>query len=75
MSQFERERRYIVLKLKDVEAALTCEEIDLLGELQDKIDAARAASGKEALVAAVVESDWPEYEPTWLAIQARVEAK
>ena len=32
----------------------------------------RRLKGKEPLDCVVVESDWPEYEPTWRAIEARV---
>jgi hypothetical protein len=31
----------------------------------------RRRQGKKPLVACVVESDWPEYEPTWNAIEER----
>ena len=36
-----------------------------------KIEMARVHEGKAPLDAVVVESDWPEYEPTWKAIEAR----
>ena len=34
----------------------------------------RALAGKPALHCVVVEKDWPEYEPTWVDIEARVSA-
>lgn len=32
----------------------------------------RRLKGKKPLECVVVEKDWPEYEPTWKAIEARV---
>ena len=70
---FCRERRYIVLKLKDVNAALTPTEGRILDELCGKIAEHREQAGRGDLICAVVEKDWPEYEPVWQAIQRRVE--
>lgn len=62
--EFQREDRYIVIKRKDLEAVVTDREwfknaLSLLDLYLPK---------REYLV---IESDWPEYEPTWAAIQAR----
>ena len=67
-----REYRYLVLKLKDINAALTTTEIGLLNQLALKIDKYRTTHLEKPLECVVVESDWPEYEPTWKAIEDRV---
>lgn len=74
MSQsFKREPRYIVLKLADIEAAnigpLTHAT---LNHICHAVASAREQAGKQPLQCVVVEQDWPEYEPTWRAIEARV---
>ena len=70
-----REDRYIVIKRKEAHMALSRDEREELKWLCDKIADYRARLGKPPLVCVVVESDWPEYEPTWNAIQDRVEAE
>lgn len=67
-----REYRYMVFKLKDIKAALTQDERDILERLLDDVYAYRVGEGKAPLECVVVESDWPEYEPTWKAIEERV---
>ena len=69
----KREKRYLVIKHKDVEQYLTATEQLILYILAEKIDAHRINRGKEPLQCVVVEHDWPEYEPTWKAIEARVD--
>jgi len=63
---FQREDRYIVIKCSDLEnvpvgyrSSLVEPMLSLLAHLPRR----------ECLV---IESDWPEYTPTWAAIQARV---
>ncbi len=69
---FTREPRYIVLKMKDIkEARLMVEELEWLAEICKAITIHRRSRGKQVLECVVVESDWPEYEPTWLAIEKR----
>lgn len=70
-----RENRYLIFKLSDVETALTYKEKLMLKTLAQTVDDSRKASGKIPLECVVVESDWPEYEPTWDAIERRVDAK
>lgn len=75
-SEFEREDRYIVIKRKDLVAL----HRDAYGPTQVAIEAFYAAirmievqlPRRDYLV---IEGDWPEYEPTWAAIQARVEGR
>jgi len=68
---FKREPRYLVMKLKDIHDSLTDVERDLLRSLQTKVTQHRNSLNKGALKCLVVESDWPEFEPTWKAIQYR----
>ncbi len=63
---FQREDRYIVVKRSDlakVPVAYRSALVDPLFHLQAHLPQ------RECLV---IESDWPEYEPTWAAIKARV---
>jgi len=69
-----REYRYIVLKRKEVKAALTADERGLLNSLCGKINDYWVAEGKSPIECVVVESDWPEYEATWESIERRVDA-
>jgi hypothetical protein len=58
---FQRERRYIVIKRKH----LTDGQERNIREYLDDI-------GAHTIRAVVVEEDWPEYEPVWQMIEARV---
>ncbi len=60
MSDFKREWRYIVVKRKHITAE---QEIELI-KLIDSFNLPN-------LKAAVVESDWPEYETVWNMIEDR----
>jgi len=68
-TEFDREERYIVFKLSDLGNSLKGDEIRRLAR---EYAEQRRLRGKPPLECAVVESDWPEYEPTWRAIEARV---
>lgn len=73
MSKFKREARYIVVKLSDMEiAGLSPSEIESFNRVCDRVALARVAMGKPLLQCVVVEKDWPEYEPTWDAIESRM---
>ena len=69
----ERERRYTVIKHKDAEKFLSQEQLQALCDIDSTINFGRQQEGRGLLKAAVVESDWPEYEPTWQAIEKRVD--
>lgn len=71
-TNFIREARYTVLKNKDIFRALTQCESAILTKICHKIDEYRMAQKRGLLQAVVVERDWPEYEPTWQAIEARM---
>lgn len=68
---FNKEDRYLVFKRKDLSCLNTAER-DMLAMISNKVDHGRAMEGKDPLHCVVVESDWPEYGPTWDAIEARV---
>lgn len=72
MSEFKREIGYVVLKSADLQAAgLTEAELDGLKAVCARVDQYRREVGKPYLECVVVERDWPEYEPTWQAIERR----
>lgn len=64
--EFQREDRYIVIKRKDLEKAPFGDRVDF----QEALDVLVEHLPERKFL--VIESDWPEYEPTWAAIQARV---
>lgn len=68
-NEFMREDRYIVFKVSDLGNSLKGDEIRRLAR---EYAEQRRLKGKEPLECVVVEKDWPEYEPTWKAIEARV---
>jgi hypothetical protein len=72
MPEFKREFRYLVMKFKDVRKYLTDTEKEILLTLTKKITKGRCDDEKDQLDCVVVESGWPEFEPTWKAIQRRV---
>lgn len=72
MSEFQREHRYYVVKVSDARKYLTDLEQGILALLLGKTTSGRLQDGKDPLICVVVEHDWPEYEPTWQAIEERV---
>ena len=71
-TEFKQEERYVVFKLSDVEEHFTPGEKQQLARLVEVQRVGREEAGKPLLRCVVVEKDWPEYEPTWKAIEARV---
>lgn len=69
----KRELRYIVVKINDANKYLSPAERDTLERLSAKCALGRIDDGKRLLECVCVESDWPEYEPTWAAIAARMD--
>jgi len=55
---FEREERYIVLKLNRL--------------AKDETEYLRDCQSKAMVECLVIESDWPEYEPAWQMIERRM---
>lgn len=70
--EFKRERRYVVLKIADLEKYIRKESRFLVAAIGKEIERRRALDGRPPLESVVVESDWPEYEPTWAAIESRM---
>ena len=68
-AEFNREERYIVFKVSDLGNSFKGDEIRKLA--REYVEQ-RRRNGKPPLECVVVESDWPEYEPTWKAIEARM---
>lgn len=66
MSEFKREERYIVIKLKDLEFISAVDQVTLFRAVQ------RANQNLPKRECLVIESDWPEYEPAWAMIEARM---
>ena len=71
-TKFEREDRYVVFKKSDISKHLSYREQEELHMLMQLVADGRRKSGKPPLECVVVERDWPEYEPTWQALEARV---
>ncbi|QIO02130.1 hypothetical protein rutana_148 [Salmonella phage rutana] len=74
----EREERYVVIKLSDIEKALelghiTRSNFTTLEHILSKLWYSRAQRGKEDLKTVVVEHDWPEYEEVWKMLENRVD--
>lgn len=68
MLAFEREKRYYVFKVRDIAP----ETQPLLDRLEHSVNTRRRREGRLLLRTCVIESDWPEYEPTWNALARRV---
>ncbi len=75
MTDFQREDRCFVLKMSDIKKHLTPADRDRLMLIEGKLAARREADGKPSLECAVVEKDWPEFEPVWAMIEARMTGK
>lgn len=69
----ERENRYIVIKESDAEGYLSPLKYQMLYTILESVAIGRATQGKIPFESVVVESDWPEYEPVWNMIAARVD--
>jgi len=61
MMSFEREERYVILKISHMDET----QKEILPRLLE-------INGYVPVAGVVVEPDWPEYEPTWKAIEDRV---
>lgn len=72
MTEFKREPRYIIFKIKDLERYFSAVKREAIADFGEQIARLRRMDGKAPLNAVVVEQDWPEFEPTWAAIEARM---
>lgn len=67
-----RENRYWVLKVCDVENYFTDSRRDVVIQILKDITAMRIQDGRDPLNCVVIEEDWPEYEPTWELLSKRM---
>jgi hypothetical protein len=73
---FVREPRYVVLKLKDFDAAgVTPAERKAFNAVCDKINSYRIGAGKGLLYCVVIESNWKCYEQAWGLVKAEWESR
>lgn len=75
MSEFKKEPRYVVFKIKDIEKYLTPGQASRLMLFGDHIAEGRADDGRPPFNAVVVEQDWPEFDVVWEMIEARMTGK
>lgn len=69
-----REERYVVFKVADIEKYLNAEHKNVIESLKILINSNRHVDGKKSqLKCVVVEEDWPEYEKVWNMIETREE--
>lgn len=70
------EPRYIVLKVKDVQAAgITEDEREAFNAVCDKVLDHRIKNGKGVLGCMVIESDWPEFKPALQMLAERIDGE
>ena len=74
----EREERYVVIKLSDIEEGLKLGHISpstvtTLEHIVTTVWFSRAQRGKEDLKTVVIEHDWPEYEEVWRTLESRID--
>ncbi|WP_029858495.1 hypothetical protein [Vibrio parahaemolyticus] len=67
--EFNREIRYVVAKVKDIEGALNGHQQTELYSLLEMVEGYRVNNGKQPIQSVVVEHDWPNYAETWAAIE------
>ncbi len=66
---FEREMRYYVAKIRDVNAALNDRELETLFILLGKVDEHRTTSGKKSLEGVFVQDNWTIYSEVWQLVE------
>ena len=71
VSVLQREDRYIVIKRSDLERISAQHRFEF-SKASRVVHERMFAAGAPARRFLVIESDWPEYEPTWAAIERRV---
>lgn len=72
MSEFVREPRYVVFKIKDLEKYCGERTIQQVMGTGCFIAKGREKDGKPPFNAVVVEQDWPEFDTVWGMIEARM---
>lgn len=69
------ENRYLVIKRADIEKYLGFGAQEMLAGVANTIEDARQADKRSPLECVVIESDWPEYEPTISALETRIDTE
>jgi len=73
MKNFEREEKYLVFKIKDLEKLEGASQ-RFLRDIASMVNMNRhVKEGKDPIECVVVEHDWPMYEDVWSMIQQYVE--
>jgi len=72
-NDFQREDRYLVFKLSDIEKYLIPSERQALSFYSKVIDDCRKEDGKETLRTVCIEEDWPEYDKVWDMLKERMD--
>ncbi|HIF6022944.1 TPA: hypothetical protein ACX3GV_004515 [Vibrio parahaemolyticus] len=67
--EFNREHRYVVAKMKDIDASLDGHQKGELFSLLEMVEGHRVQSGKLPIQCVVVEHDWPNYSETWASVE------
>ena len=65
----QRENRYVVLKISEINNYLDDTEILQLARICNKLDISRRREGKAALECVVIQSNWNCYEEAWNLIE------
>lgn len=73
LDEFKREDRYIVIKRSDFEKAGS-QELSAFHNANHNLRKSLMGNGAIDRSYLVIESDWPEYEPVWAMIEARMTA-
>lgn len=68
-----KEERYIVFKLSDIEKYIGADKFFLLRKLIRGIEAGRERDEKKPFDCVVIEHDWPEYEKVWEMLSERMD--
>ena len=71
----ERYNKYLVLKWADIYNSFDKAEVEILRSLLNKANEYRESINKGVIECVVIESDWPEYEPTWKLLSDRVDSE
>lgn len=74
MNEIKKEPRYVVFDTTDIFDYLSDDQIAAIEQIGQRISKGRAEAGKPEFNAVVVERDWPEFDQTWAAIEARITA-
>jgi hypothetical protein len=75
MSEFKKEERYIVFKIKDIHNYLVPDERANLERLAGIINISRNLDKRPFMECVVVEHDWLIYDDVWNLVQAEWEMK